>query len=350
MRAALCPQAGEILVRDAEIPRPTREGEVLLRVRRCGICGSDLHWYKGESPPPQVCPGHEVSGVVAALGPGPHHVREGDRVVAEGIRACGRCGFCHEGRPQLCARLALVGSTAPGGFADYLLTDARHVHRVPDGVDDETAQLAEPLAVGVHGLRLAGFERGQRALVLGGGTIGLLAAAVARTAGAAEVVVSARRPHQHAAATRLGADGTIEAADLRRALVASEMGDFDVALDTVADATGSLDDGLLAVRPGGTVVVVGVYRARPALDALRLMMREIRVVGAMCYGRAGNQADFGLALDILAREGDRIRAAVLTHRVRLESLAEGFRLAADKSTGSIKVSVAISDDDRPAGP
>ena len=347
MRSAFSPKAGELLVRESPVPRAERAGEVLLRVRRCGICGSDLHWWKGEAPPPQVCPGHEISGVIAGLGPGESRLREGDRVVVEGIRACGRCKPCRSGRPQVCTRLQLLGLTAPGGFADYLVTDARHVYPITDAIDDESAQLAEPLAVCVHALRVADFAHDQRVLVLGAGTIGLLAVTAARAAGAGEIVVSARRPHQHATARALGADRTIDSSELRSVMSGGGEPSFDVVLDTVADPAGSLDDALAAVLPGGTVMVLGVFTCRPQFDALRLMMYEIRLIGSMCYGRAGGRPDFEIALDILSREGALLREQLVTDRVTLDDLAEGFRIAADKRTGSIKVSVAISDQDGP---
>lgn len=343
MRAAFCPRVGDIILRDAEAPRPTKPGEVVVRVRRCGICGSDLHWYKGEAPLPTSCPGHEISGVVEALGPGAHAVREGDRVVVEATRSCGRCSYCHEGRTQLCVDLTLLGLTAPGGFADCFVTDSRHLHPIPPAIDDEIAILTEPLAVAIHSLRIAALPRGGRVLILGGGSLGLVCASAARDAGAGEIVISARRPHQRAAARALGATRAIEPHDLQRP---EAPGDFDVVLDTVADPDGSLDQGLGAARAGGAVVVLGVFTRRPSFDAVRLMSHEIRLLGAMCYGRGDERADFEIALDLLGRQSRQLRGLV-THRVGLEDLAEGFRLAADKSTGSIKVSVAISEPEPP---
>lgn len=343
MREAFCPGAGEVELREAAVPRAAGTGEVVVRVRRCGICGSDLHWYNGETPPPPVCPGHEIAGVIAAVGPGVANLREGDRVAAEGMRTCGSCEHCRAGRRQLCPQIQILGLSTPGGFADYVLTDARHLYAVPDAIDDEVAQLTEPLAVGIHALHQADFPAGGRVLVLGAGSIGLLCVPAAVAARAGEIVVSARRPHQRDAALALGATRVIDPASLRGGAEAPANRGFDLVIDTVADPKTSLDDGLLAVRAGGAVVVVGVYTARPTLDGLRLMTHEIRLIGAMCYAGLGNRADFEIALDLLGRSGDAIRGQVVTHRVPFEALSEGFRLAADKTTGSIKVSVAISD-------
>ncbi len=345
MRSAHCSGPGSVEIRESEIPSPCSEGEVVVRVRRCGICGSDLHWFRGHTPAPAVCPGHEISGVVAAVGPAVSGLREGDRVVLEGTRSCGGCQACREGNTQLCRSLLVLGMNAPGGFADYVLTHERHAFVVPSAVeDDEIGELAEPLAVGVHGLGVARFRPGQRVLVLGAGTIGLLGSVAAREAGASEILVTARRPHQRDAARACGAHRVLAPDDLGAALADPSEEGFDVVLDTVGDDPGtSLADAFAGVRPGGAVVVLGIYAEKPPIDALRLMMHEIRLVGSLCYGRVGGRADFEVALDILARRGDALRKTLVTHRVPLERLGDGLRLADDKASGSIKVSIAVSD-------
>lgn len=333
-----------MVLHEAPVPRPTGEGEVLLRNHRCGICGSDLHWFTGETPAPAVCPGHEIVASVAGLGPGVSGLREGDRVAVEGIRSCGACAFCTSGRPQICPQLRFIGMTLDGGFADYVVTDARHVYPVPSAIDDEVASLTEPLAVCVHALRMAKLSSQDRVLILGAGTIGLLAVSAAVAAGATEIVISARRPHQRKAALALGASRALAEEDLREELARDREG-FGIVLDTITDAGSTLETALGAVRPGGTVSVLGVARDRPPLDALRLMMLEIRLMGSMCYGRTESRADFEVALDILERRGSLLRGELVTHRFALADAAEAFRIAADKSTGSIKVCVEIFDPD-----
>src|SRR6266581_9157085 len=126
-----------------------------------------------------------------------------DPVALEGIASCGACRYCLAGDYQRCLAIGFVGLTIPGGFAEYVSAPARHCFRVPAGVDFATAALSEPLGVAVHGVRLSGLEIGQRVAVLGAGTIGLAAVVAARAGGAGEIVVSARRPHQKAAALAL---------------------------------------------------------------------------------------------------------------------------------------------------
>jgi 2-desacetyl-2-hydroxyethyl bacteriochlorophyllide A dehydrogenase len=339
MRAAVVREPGQVAVEEVPVPEPAAD-EVLLRVSRCGICGSDLHWYHGGIPLPRVCPGHEISAVVAETGAAVRGVKPGDRVAVEGIRTCGACAYCRSSDYELCRNVGMIGMTVPGGFADYLLTTDRHLFAVPAGLDDEVAQLTEPLAVSVHALRLAGLESGQRVLVLGAGTIGLTAIAAARAGGAGEILATARRPQQRTAAAALGAS---------RVFDASSSGDLysycfdhpvDVVVETVGDARQTLGDAVTCVRPGGTVAILGVFMQPPELNALFVMMKEVRLVGSLCYGRRGGRADFDIALDILARDGERMRGHMITHRFPLDEIDAAFRAANDKSTGSIKVSVA----------
>src|SRR5947208_880691 len=154
MRAAFCRAPGTLIVEDVPCPTPGA-GEVVVRVRHCGICGSDLHWYHGQTVMPVGCPGHEISGEVANVGAGVTSLKAGDAVALEGIASCGSCRYCLAGDYQRCPAVGVVGMTIPGGFADYVKMPARHCFRVPVGVDFATAALAEPLGVAVHAVRLA---------------------------------------------------------------------------------------------------------------------------------------------------------------------------------------------------
>jgi 2-desacetyl-2-hydroxyethyl bacteriochlorophyllide A dehydrogenase len=339
MRAAGCREPGKVFVHEVPVPEPGA-GEVLLRVSRCGICGSDLHWYHGGIPIPAVCPGHEISAVVADVGAGVTTVKAGDRVALEGIRVCGTCAYCRSSDYQRCRMVGMIGMTIPGGFAEYLVTTPRHLFAIPKGVDDETAQLTEPLAVSVHALRLARLEMGQRVLVLGAGTIGLTAIAAAKAGGAGEVVATARRPQQKKAALALGASRVIDPSESGELVSWCVGNPVDVVVETVGDPAQSLGDAVSCVRPGGTIAIVGVFMQQPQLNALFVMMKEAHIVGSLCYGATGSRADFDIALDILAREGETMRREMITHRFPLEQIADGFAAANDKTSGSIKVSIA----------
>jgi 2-desacetyl-2-hydroxyethyl bacteriochlorophyllide A dehydrogenase len=337
MRAAYCTQPGGFEVREVERPAPV-DGEALVKVRACGICGSDLHFFQGNFPPPAICPGHEISGEVVEVG-GVSHLRRGDRVAVEPLVVCRECAYCRTGDYQLCPQMRLVGTVADGGFAEYIRMPSYALYPLPAAVDVEVGALAEPLAVAVHGARLANLRLGDRVLVLGAGTIGLLSVAAAKAAGAGEVWITARHPQQRAAAESLGAARVFMGPQGGGELsAAAEERPIDVVIETVGGTADTLDEAVLVVRPGGTISVLGVFTTTPALNALLVVLREIRIVGSLTYGRPGPRADFDVALQLLAAQPETFRQ-LITHRFPLGEITRGFETAADKRSGSIKVAI-----------
>ncbi len=334
MMAAFCTGKEKIEVRETPVPSPGA-GEVLLRVRACGICGSDLHFYRGALPAmPNISPGHEFAGEVVELGEGVDGFSPGQRVVVEPIRVCRECAYCRTGQYQLCARRVLLGTFAPGGLAQYVAVAAYTLYPLPDDLDFEMGALVEPLAVAVHGLHLVGLSVGERVLVLGSGSIGLLAVLAARAAGAGEVIVTYRHEHQAKAALAAGAS---------RAVKAEEAGGLDkegidVVVETVGGGAPTLGQALGLVRPGGRIAVLGLFTQPVQVNALALMLKEARLAGGITYCRPGQHSDFDVAIGILRADPERARALV-SHRFSLEEAAEAFAVAADKSSGSIKVQV-----------
>jgi L-iditol 2-dehydrogenase len=324
------------------VPTPSLgDHDVLVRVGACGICGSDLHFHAGTLPPPQGCPGHEIAGEVVEIGACVTETRVGDRVAIEPIIRCGRCRSCLSGGYQLCDRFRLLGTTDDGGFADFVRVPAYALFPLPPGMEYEVGALAEPLAVAVHGVRLGGVRMGDRVAILGAGTIGLVAIVAARAAGAADVVITARHPHQAAAARTLGASATFAADEngTARLLQSTDAHPIDVVVETVGGEASTLTDALRVVRKGGRIVVLGLYTKPPTLDPLLLVLKEPRIVGSLTYGRNGPRADFEIAIDILARNAPRL-ATLVTHRFNLDAIATAFATAADKTTGAVKVSVS----------
>jgi 2-desacetyl-2-hydroxyethyl bacteriochlorophyllide A dehydrogenase len=339
MRAAFYTAPGGFSLR--ELPRPEPDpGEVLVRVRSCGICGSDLDWFGGRFPPPAVCPGHEIAGEVVEVAGEDRGLAAGDRVAVEPLITCGRCPACRAGDYQLCAALQVLGVARDGGFAEYVAIPRERVYPLPAELDFAVGGLAEPAAVAVHGVRLGNVAPGGRVLVLGAGTIGLVSVMAARAAGAAEVAVTARHAHQAEMARRMGATHVFAAApegDRERADFARDCPP-DVVIETVGGHGSTLNDAIQAVRPGGTIALIGVFFPQPACDALTLMMKEVRLVGSFTYGRGERRADFELALEMLASDAPLARDLV-THRFELEAILEAFETASDKRRHSIKVAV-----------
>lgn len=337
MRAAFCTAPERLELREVERPSPGA-GEAVVRVRSCGICGSDLHFFHGGFPPPPVCPGHEISGEVVEVGREVERVRPGDLVAVEPLVVCRECWACRTGDYQLCESFRLVGTTLDGGFAELVRAPAYALYRLPPAVDAEVGALTEPLAVAVHAVRLGGVRLGDRVLVLGGGTIGLLSLVAARAAGAAEVWITARHAHQEQAAMRLGAHRVFSGAAGAGLTGAAHEQPIDAVIETVGGAADTLNDAIHLVRRAGTVVVLGVFTTAPAVNALALMVKEVRLVGSLTYGRPGPRTDFDVALALLAAQPETFRQ-LITHRFPLAEISRGFATAADKRSGSIKVAI-----------
>lgn len=322
-------------------PAAPGPGEIQVRVESCGICGTDLHFWRGEVPTTAgLTPGHEFAGRVAAVGAGVKRVREGDRVGVEPIVRCNACRFCRTGDYHVCADSSLIGVARNGGMSECVNVPAFTAFPVPDALDGELGALAEPLAVAVHGLRKARLSGHDTAVIIGAGSIGLTALLAANAYGAHTIIV-ARHPHQQAAARALGADEVIGDDDAGRARlkVLRKSRAVDVAVETVGGQGDTLMQAQLLLRPKGRLLLLGVFVPPTVpIAPMHLALNEIELVGAMTYAASDGVADYRIALDILA---DRTAAArgLITHRFGLESAGEAFATAADKSTGSIKVQV-----------
>lgn len=342
MRAAVISGPQRFEVQEIEAPE-VQPGGVLVRVRNCGICGSDLHFYRGEYPAiPGLRLGHEIAGEVAAVGEGVTGLSTGQRVAIEPVEVCRECNFCRTGRYQLCPARKLLGTAAPGAFAEYVHVPAYIVHPLPDGVDFEVGALVEPLAVSVHGLRQVGLSVGERVAVLGSGTIGLMALVGARAMGASDVFMTARYPHQADAARALGADQVVEAGDNTvQELIAAFRGRLpEVVVETVGGHADTLNQAVTLAQPGGRVSMLGLFTGQVSLNATAAVLKEVLLLGGITYGRPGSRSDFEVALEIAARRAEDLRR-LITHRVALADIEQGFATAADKSQRSIKVTVEV---------
>jgi L-iditol 2-dehydrogenase len=340
MRAAVARGGQSLAVERVARPEPG-PGEARVRVRACGICGSDLHLWGAGFFAPGHTPGHEMAGVVDALGPGVTGLAEGQAVAVEPFRSCGTCDVCRAGRDPLCARARLLGVHEKGGLAEYLVAPADRLFPVPEDLAPAVAALAEPLAVCVHGLRRGQLAAGQRVLVLGAGSVGLLTLLAARALGAAEVWISARHAHQAERARELGAARVLAEDEARTAGSAA-----DLVVETVGGSADTLDQAAAAVRPGGTVVVLGFFMAPVTLQTLPLLMKEVSMVWSYCYqhprqGRGAGchpGADFAEAVALLDRERERA-ARLATHSVPLDQVERAFQIASQRQAGALKVSV-----------
>jgi 2-desacetyl-2-hydroxyethyl bacteriochlorophyllide A dehydrogenase len=334
MKAAVWNKTGSLDVVESAVPEP-RPGQVRVRVASVGICGTDLHFYRGDFPSPAgLQPGHEIGGTIDATGEGVALI-PGTAVAVEPIFGCGTCGQCLGGQYTRCPTRRLFGISAKGGMAEFLTVPATSVYQLADGADAKLGSLVEPLAVCVRGVRFARIEIGSRVAVLGGGTIGLLSAMLAVSAGASEVYVTARHPQQAEAAKSIGATvvGSGEALAL-----AHGQGSFDCVIETVGGGAETLTEAVNLAAPGGVISMLGVFGRPASIPALAFSSKELTLVGSNCYARTGATSDFAIAVQLLERHKGAL-SMLVTHRFPLASVNEAFAAAADKTAGSIKVQI-----------
>jgi threonine dehydrogenase-like Zn-dependent dehydrogenase len=338
MKAAVWNDKGSLNVVDKPPPEP-KPGWVRLRVSSVGICGTDLHFYRGAFPSPAgLQPGHEIGGVIDASG-APGSMDAGTAVAVDPLVVCGECAQCRSGNPNRCAKRVLLGVSGRGGCAELATVPSYAVYPLPQGVTAEAAALAEPLAVCVRGTRRGAVTSGERAAILGGGTIGLMSVVTARGAGASDVRIVARHAHQREAARALGADAVYDDVET----MAGDCGDsaFDCVIETVGGHASTLSDATRLARPGGRVVMLGVFEGPSPIPALDFSLKELTLVGSNCYGRVGPRTDFAIAVDLLRKHREQLNALV-THRFPLSEINAAFDAARDKKSGSIKVHVIPS--------
>ncbi len=303
MRQATMTAPGEIRFGEAS-PPALRDGAVLLRVQRIGVCGSDVHVYHGKHPftPYPVVQGHEFSAVVEAVGTGVTRVKAGDRVTATPQEVCGTCRPCLRGDYHICDSLRVRGFQAPGCAQDLFVTEADKIVPLPDAFTFEQGALVEPLAVGVHSVSRAGDLAGRNVVVLGAGPIGNLLAQVAQAQGARTLLtdvsdfrLEVARQCGLAATSNARAEGLADA-------VARTFGaaGFDVAFEC-AGVEETINAAIGTIQKGGTIVLVGVYGERPRLNIGLVQDRELNLVGTLMYKYRGlharRRADGGRASD-----------------------------------------------------
>jgi threonine dehydrogenase-like Zn-dependent dehydrogenase len=343
MKAGVYAGPGNVVIESRPVPTPGT-GEALVRVRACGICGSDVSALKAEAPEmaPGTILGHEAAGVVEAVADGVSGYSGGERVVLEPLLTCGKCVCCASGRDSICRHLRILGVHTDGAFAEYVVVPARRLYRIPDSLDFRLASLTEPTSVAVHGLRVGGFRPGMRVLVQGAGVIGLAAVAAARAWGAEEILLSARYPHQAEIGRACGATRVLgEEQSTASALDATgRETPIGMVVDTVGHAD-TLAAAGAAIEPGGTVVELGLTLAPVPIDALTLLHKEARLQWANCYyPRESGRSDFEESLRLI-QQRPALWSAMLSCSVPLEEIRQGFAVAGNRKAGTIKATVMM---------
>lgn len=320
---------------DAPQPGP---GEVLVRVRRAGICGSDLHIYHGANPfarYPRVL-GHEVLGEIEAVGEGVADLAAGRRVVIDPVISCGRCRACRIGRGNVCANLQVIGVHRDGGMAERVAVPAANAIAVPEGLSDRAAVLAEPFSIAANVLGRTGIEADELVLVYGAGTVGLTVLQAARLQGGRCILVDLDATRLERA-KRLGAEVVVEprATDLA-ALVAELTGGEGVSL--VIDGTGApgvLEEAVRLAGPAGRIGILGFSPNPSAIPQQEITKKELSLLGSRLNRRLIPQA-----LDWLA-SGKIDAEALVTHEFDIQAVGEAFALIETDPSRTCKVQITI---------
>jgi L-idonate 5-dehydrogenase len=331
-------------LRRGELPTPgAQPGQVLVRVRRVGICGSDVHYFShgrvGNFVPKRpFALGHEFAGEVVETGEGVSSFAIGERVVIDPSQPCGHCRHCRSGRYNLCENMRYFGSAScdphlDGGFAEFVAVPARNCHSMPDAMTWGEAAMLEPLSVALHAARRAGNLAGVSVFVAGGGAIGQLVALAARAFGAGLVTLGDLAEFPRSFAIEQGADAALDPSDAASEQEALEIsgGGFDVVFEA-AGSTHALIHALKIVRRGGTIVQVGTLPPEVPIPANLIMSKELTVTGSFRFAHV-----FPIALQFVANRRIRVEP-LISKTFAFEETPQAMAMAVAKA-GVIKIQI-----------
>jgi len=334
MLTIVCQNPGTLIAQERAQPQPA-PGEVLLRVRRVGVCGTDLHIFTGDQPYlnyPRVM-GHELSGVVEAAEPG-SGLAPGDPAYVMPYLSCGHCVACRQGKTNCCVHIQVLGVHRDGAFTEYLSVPAGFVHKA-EGITLDQAAMLEFLAIGAHAVRRADVQAGQRVLVTGAGPIGMAAMLFARLRGAEVTALDGRRDRLQFAQRHLGLAAAVPVgADDAQQLAQLTTGEF---FDCVFDATGNaraMERGFQFIAHGGRYVLISIVPGQIGFSDPEFHKREATLLSS----RNATTEDF--ATVIRAMQAGRVPDQALnTHRMTLAEVPAQFGRLLDPAAGVVKAIV-----------
>ncbi len=337
MKIAVCQKPHKLTIEEMDKPVKASH-EVLVRIRRIGVCGSDLHAFKGEQPYftyPRVL-GHELAGEIESIPEGNHAFEKGDPVAVFPYLECGRCIACRAGKTNCCVQLNVLGVHSDGGMCEYLSISENHLVRAK-GLEWEQIAVVECLAIGAHAVHRADIHPGEYALVIGTGPIGLGTLQLARAAGARVIAMDISESRLAFCRTELDIDHTIKPGETASAQLAEiTNGDFPT---VVFDATGnaaSMKSALGYLSHGGRLVYVGLVKGDISINDPEFHKRETTLLSS----RNATREDFARVIEAL-RSGKVITSGFVTHRAPLEDLPEHFENWTRPDSGVIKAMVEV---------
>ena len=336
MKAAVCKAKETIVIEDVPRPEP-KEDEVLVEVKATGLCGSDVDGYTGHHPMIQwpIILGHECSGLVAELGPGVTGWKVGDEVVIEPFFNCKTCPACLRGQYNLCVDLKITGHQVPGSLADYVIADPFFLHPKPANLPFDEAAIAEPVSGSLHAVERAAPRLGDFVVVIGCGTIDVLAMQHCLNKGA-EVLVAEPEAFKREVATQLGVHHTLDpkAEDLKAKVQELTGG---IGADVVVEAVGlpeTLASTVTLVRRGGTVMLIGWSgNTTDPIDLTSVTLDELTVLGTL-----GFAWDHKTALKLMSLGKVKV-GPIISHHLPLERVEEGITMLHEHAPGVWKIAI-----------
>jgi 2-desacetyl-2-hydroxyethyl bacteriochlorophyllide A dehydrogenase len=327
-------QVNKLTVTDVPVPTPTAD-EVVIKVKTCGMCGTDLKLYTGQyTARVPVIPGHEYAGEIVEVGKNVRNLFPGQRVVSDPNESCGKCYWCRNHQPCFCRDLAAYGVLRDGGFAEYCTATEKGVYPIPEGVEDEVAAFAEPVSCVVHAADRINYRPGETVAILGGGPLGQIHLQFALNSGASKVVLVDPNQGRRDLAKRFGARTVInpKEEDVRGRLLEETGG---LGADVVIEAVGrkkTIEESLGLAKRGGRVVIFGFApeKEKAEFSPFDVLSRELTIMGAWV-----NPYSYSRALDVLSSGRIDVKP-LISHHLKLENIMQGYEMMAQKPDGFIK--------------
>lgn len=324
-----------------QIDRPTiQDDEVMVQVKRIGVCGSDIHVFHGSHPYTgyPIVQGHEVSGVISEIGSAVNDLRVGEKVVFMPQVTCGECYPCKSGQYHICDNLKVMGFQTDGAGQEFFPVPASKVLKIPNHVSLDQAAMVEPVSVAVHALSRFGPMPGAHVLVLGAGTIGNLVAQCARAMGAAKVMITDISDWKLAKARECGIEYIVNTSrdDLKQAI--DETFGFrktDVILECVG-VQPTITQAVNVARKGSTIVVVGVFGQKPVVDLGLVQDRELSLVGTLMY----QYRDYEKAIQLVSN-GQINLDPMITHRFLFQDYFKAYQTIEESNGEYLKVMIDL---------
>ena len=325
-----------------EVPKPEAPGdnEVILKIERIGVCGSDIHVFHGEHPstPYPVVQGHEYAATVHAVGNNVKAIKPGMKATAWPQLVCGKCGPCQRGQYNACQELKVQGFQAPGVAQDYFIVPEHRIITIPDSMSLDQGALVEPAAVGAHSTgRSTGIE-GKNVVVSGAGTIGNLVAQFAKARGAAKVLITDISDYRLEIAMECGIEGTL---NVQKTPFDGGVKDFfgDSGYQVGFEAAGvqaSLDALMTNVEKGGDIIILGVYSENPTVNMFYLGEHELNMFGSMMY----RKEDYEEAVRMID-SGKIITTPLISRHFRFEEYLQAYQFIEEKGDRIMKVMIDL---------